>query len=309
MVKSMISNSSLPDSLWGEALKTAIYILNRVPSKAIAKTPYELWTEKKSSLRHFHVWGCPTEARPYRPNERKLDSRTVSCYFVGYSERSRGFKFYCPSTNTIIETDNAKFIEDVESSGSAQTRNFLFEEEQVEIPMIPIETIEVVTPVLVQDADANHHIDHALPPTNTEEPQQTQVEVPLRRSNRERRSTIPNDYMVYLQEHEFDIGLEDDLISFNQAKQSVNSLKWMNAILDELKSMSDNDVWDLVELPKSIKSVGCKWIFKTKQDSKGNFERYKARLVAKGFTQKEGIDYKETFSSVSSKDSLRLWHF
>jgi len=124
MVRSMISNSSLPDSLWGEALKTAVYILNRVPSKAVSKTPYELWTGKKPSLRHFHVWGCPTEARPYRPNERKLDSRTISCYFVGYFERSRGFKFYCPSTNTIIETDNAKLIEDVESSGSAQTRNF-----------------------------------------------------------------------------------------------------------------------------------------------------------------------------------------
>ena len=137
-------------------------------------------------------------------------------------------------------------------------------------------------------------------------PQQPQLEVPLRRSNRERRSAITDDFIVYLQEHEFDIGLEDDPISFSQAKKSVNSLKWMDAMLDELKSMSDNGVWDLVELPTGVKPIGCKWIFKTKRDPKGNIERYKARLIAKGFTQKEDIDYKETFSPVSSKDTFRI---
>nr|KYP46417.1 Retrovirus-related Pol polyprotein from transposon TNT 1-94 [Cajanus cajan] len=62
------------------------------------KNPYELWTGKKSSLKHLHVWSFPAEARPYRPNEKKLDLRTISCYFVGYSKRSRGYKSYDPNT-------------------------------------------------------------------------------------------------------------------------------------------------------------------------------------------------------------------
>ncbi|RVX09023.1 Retrovirus-related Pol polyprotein from transposon TNT 1-94 [Vitis vinifera] len=294
-------------------------MVRKVPSKAVAKTPYELWTSKKPSIRHLHVWGCPAEARPYKPNEKKLDSRTVSCYFVGYSERSRGFKFYDPSTRSFFETGNAKFIEDVELSGREPLRKVVFEEEFVNIPIIATGHGHIMFNDTIQNVQSITGIQDTpeIPPTQviepiqvhqevTQQPQEPHEQVPLRRSTRERRSTISDDYVVYLQEHEFDMGLEDDPISVSQVKQSSNSEKWIEAMKDEMKSMKDNGVWDLVELPKGVKPIGCKWIFKTKRDSKGNIVRYKARLVAKGFTQKEGIDYKETFSPVSSKDSFRI---
>ena len=53
MVGSMMSYSTLPINLWMEALKTAIYILNRMPCKSVLKTPYELWTGREPSLNHF----------------------------------------------------------------------------------------------------------------------------------------------------------------------------------------------------------------------------------------------------------------
>ena len=71
-------------------------------------------------------------------------------------------------------------------------------------------------------------------------------------------------------------------------------------------SMASNRIWNLIELPNGAKAIGCKWVYKTKKDSRGNIERYIERLVTKGFTQKEGINYKETFSSVSKKDSFRI---
>lgn len=63
-------------------------------------------------------------------------------------------------------------------------------------------------------------------------------------------------------------------------------------------------MWDLVVLPNGCRPIGCKWVFKTKHDSKGLVERNNARLVAKDFKQREGIDYKDTFSHVSTKDSF-----
>ena len=103
-----------------------------------------------------------------------------------------------------------------------------------------------------------------------------------------------------------DIGKCNDPTSYNEAVNSDHSSQWNKAMIDELDSMSKNDVWQLVKLPKGIKPVGCKWVFKTKLDPNGNVERYKARLVAKGYTQKEGVDYQETFSPVSRKDSPRI---
>ena len=121
-----------------------------------------------------------------------------------------------------------------------------------------------------------------------------------------RNSTIPSDYAVYLKELDYNLGAEHDPKTFSLAISSKESDLWYNAMKDEMSSMGSNRVWDLFKLPYGVKTVGCKWVFKTKKYSQDNIERHKARLVAKGFTQREGINHTETFSPVSRKYSLQV---
>ena len=131
-------------------------------------------------------------------------------------------------------------------------------------------------------------------------------EVALRRSQRNRRSAISDDYVVYLQESEYNLGDISDPVTYSQAISCNDSTKWIDAMNDEIESIDYNKVWELVKLLEGHKRVDCKWVFKTKRDSKGNIKWHKARLVAKGFNHQESIDYNETFSPVSKKDSLRI---
>jgi hypothetical protein len=90
MVRSMLSYSTLPVNLWMEALKTAVHILNRVPSKSVPKTLYEMWTDRKHTLNYLHVWGCPAEAKLFNISIGKLNHKTVIYHFIGYPDKSKG---------------------------------------------------------------------------------------------------------------------------------------------------------------------------------------------------------------------------
>lgn len=82
--------------------------------------------------------------------------------------------------------------------------------------------------------------------------------------------------------------------------------EWFFAVNEELKSMQDNNVWEIVTPPKGAKLLSSKWVFRTKMDENGNLVRHKARLVVKGFLQKEGIDYNETYSPVAKLTTIRI---
>jgi hypothetical protein len=76
---------------------------------------------------------------------------------------------------------------------------------------------------------------------------------------------------------------------------------------EELENFERNQVWELVDHPPGCKPIGTKWVWKNKEGDKGEVVRNKSRLVAQGFSQKEGIDYEETFAPVARLEAIRIF--
>jgi hypothetical protein len=114
-------------------------------------------------------------------------------------------------------------------------------------PMAEVD--EEVEPIF-QEPIANHEEEQQEPPI-----QDVPHNEPPRRSQRARRSAISDDYEVYISEK---IQMEGDPTSFEEAMRSAHSSKWLEAMEDEIRSISINKVWDLEEIPKGAKTVDCK---------------------------------------------------
>ena len=60
-----------------------------------------------------------------------------------------------------------------------------------------------------------------------------------------------------------------------------------------MHALAENKTWDLVDAPKGVKPIGCRWVYKVKYSTDSLVNRYKAWLVVKGYAQKHDIDYDE----------------
>ena len=259
-----------------------MHIFNVVPSKSIPKTPLELWNGRKPSLRHFRIWGCP--AHLLKGKTGKLEPRTEVCLFVGYPKGTRGGLFYSPKDKKVFVSTNATFLEN-DYMTNFKPRSKVILEEMLHGPLPPRPTTVV-----------DHRIEETTVPD--------QVTMVPRRSGREIR--LPSHYRKEIEANVVTDTNEDDPLTYRDAIIDCDKEQWQEAMNQEMKSMYSNSVWELVDPPEDVRPIGCKWIYKRKRGADGKVETFKARLVAKGYTQREGIDYEDTFSPVAMLKSIRI---
>ena len=110
MINAMLLNAKLPNNLWGGALLTACHIHNRVPSKKLNISLYEVWNGTKPNLNYFKVWGCVDFYKVFNPQRTKLEPRVLKSVFIGFAQNSKAYRLLDLETNVIIEFVHIEFI-------------------------------------------------------------------------------------------------------------------------------------------------------------------------------------------------------
>ncbi|GJR06706.1 retrovirus-related pol polyprotein from transposon TNT 1-94 [Tanacetum coccineum] len=120
MVTAMLISSGMSQDMWGEAILTATYLLNKIPRKEKEETPYELWMGRKPSYQYLRVWGCLAKVVVPTPKAQKIGPKSVDCIFIGYAKNSSAYRFIVHESknpdiqkNTVMESRNASFFEHI----------------------------------------------------------------------------------------------------------------------------------------------------------------------------------------------------
>lgn len=96
---------------WTEAVNTACYLQNILPTKAIDKTPYEIWNKRMANVEHLHIFGCKIYVHIPKKKRRKLDEKAILLTFVGYLTESKAYRMLDTKTNKITISRDVRFIE------------------------------------------------------------------------------------------------------------------------------------------------------------------------------------------------------
>ena len=355
VARSLMFSMNVPKLFWGQAVLTAAYLINRMPSRVLKfQTPCQTLLKSFPTTRLIStvppkIFGCSVFVHINQQHRSKLDPRSLKCIFLGYSSNQKGYKCYSPVTRKFYNSMDVTFFEtqpyypknDIQGENSTQEYQFWDLESFSESPIttenhIPPESFN--QPESIVDLWDKEHIqeeteERALSQqTHEAEPGPNPSKLPGNNApdgtvDSELENDILNMPIAWRKgvrsctQHPIGNFISYDKLSptFRAFTSSITDIqvpqniqeafkypKWKAAVDEEVRALEKNGTWEITDLPRGKKPVGCKWIFTVKYKADGNVDRYKARLVAKGFTQSYGIDYQETFAPVAKLNTVRV---
>ncbi|PKU75744.1 Retrovirus-related Pol polyprotein from transposon TNT 1-94 [Dendrobium catenatum] len=315
--RSLIHKASVSAEYWPEACTTAAYLINRMPSSNTSnKSPLQLMFNILPDYAHLRTFGC--ECFPLLPkhSRTKLQPKSSSFVFMGYSDIHKGYKCFNRDTNRTFISRHVIFIED----------SFLFYQTTVppqtlphDMPpalLLPTSKASDITASCHKNSTPHSNHSNDTPTTIAVSTSLNQPEGTPPNMNQEPPPQPSRHPMVtrlqtgsLKQPHHLNLlatnspATDSDPTSFSEANKHR---EWRQAMAEEFVALQKQGTWCLIPPPPNASILGCKWTFRKKFNADGSVARFKARLVAQGNRQEYGIDYGETFSPVAKLPTIRI---
>jgi len=337
MARSMLKTMNVHGKFWGEAVRHAVHLLNRLPTKPMGEqTPFEGIYGRKPQLGHLKVFGCLSHVKDTSPHPKKLDDRSHKMVYFGVAEGSKAHRLYDPENKKIVVSRDVIFEEGVSWSWGETSASGVGEfhvESEVFVDNSSWDTVDVEdlgeqaqeadgignVPDELQSPEA-HSSAGANSDNSLQENQNSQNggeqlhseglvddlsdEEPQR--FRSLNEIYENTEVVVLTDSEDAEALFAESAKPAKYSEAAENPEWMEAMNSEIRSIEKNRTWELTKVPAGHKAIGLKWVYKLKRNADGEIVKHKARLVAKGYVQEHGVDYEEVFAPVARLDTVKL---
>ncbi|RVW41993.1 Retrovirus-related Pol polyprotein from transposon TNT 1-94 [Vitis vinifera] len=282
--RTLLLHSHVPFRFWGDAVLTACYLINRMPSSVLHdQIPHSLlFPDQPLYFLPPRVFGCTCFVHILTPGQDKLSAKAMKCLFLGYSRLQKGYRCYSLETHRYFISADVTFFED----------SPFFSTSSESLPVSEVLPIPIVFPpdaMPPQPLQVYHRRPLVVAPLPFPEAPADSLPIP---------SASPAPALLLLMTY--------PLLFGKSTHEALSHPGWRQAMVDEMAALHSNGTWDLVVLPSGKSTVGCRWVYAVKVGPDGQVDRLKARLVAKGYTQVYGSDYGDTFSPVAKIASVRL---
>lgn len=309
--KCLLFEAKLEKKFWAEAVNSAVYLKNRTPASGLGDiTPFEKWTCRKPDLSHVRVFGSPVMVHIPKNKRLKWDKKAVKYILVGYPDNVKGYRLYNLETKQVTMSRDVTIMEIEETPDNAQIIVQEYKTDIQDSQLVEEETQEESSSA--SDLNDLTYVPESSSLSLTSEDsyhtlgEEEDCELRLEEDLPCRRTRKPVERYGFS-----NLSIADkqkswnDNLTYEEAMKGPDKEMWKQAMEQELKAFEESQAWEVVDEKEADRVVQCRWVFKVKHES-DNKVRFRARLVAKGFTQKEGVDYSDTYSPVLRYSTLRL---